>query len=172
MGTATLVGGLALALDASEAQLQFAIRAGRFEDYTPVLRGSVLTTLKRMEALQFDTEGSVFGGAWPPLAPSTIREKARLGYGGFPMLVRTTQLRKSLAGFGKNGWSILQVTPFALTFGTRVPYAEYHQQPDGATGGHLPQRQVIPDPLPDAVIEELRENVRDYLVEGRVRGRS
>jgi phage gpG-like protein len=168
---ASLIGGLALVLDANVAQVQFAIRAGRFENYAPVLNGSVLTTLRRMEEIHFDSEGGVFGGKWPPLAPGTLLAKERKGYGSNPILTRTGKLRNSLTKRGKKNGSIVKTTPFSILFGTSVPYAVYHQQPDGPAKGIIPLRQLIPDPLPDAVLEELRENVRDYLVEGRVRGR-
>lgn len=167
MSTNPIVG-LAVALDATEAQIQFALMAGRFEDYRPVLGGSVLATLREMEKLQFATEGSVFGDAWPGLAPSTIRQRERAGYGGAnPIMIRTSRLLQSLSQRSTVD-SIVKVDRFSMLFGTKVPYADFHQQTTGPGTGHIPERQIIPDPLPNEVLSQIRENVRNYLIEGRI----
>lgn len=167
MAQGDLFAALAVRLDATDAQVKFAILAGRFEDYSLVLGGAVLTTLREMEDIQFSTEGEQFGNKWPPLAPSTLDRKPA----GLPMMVRTTRLRKSLTSRAEG--SIANVSPFALEFGTSVPYAIYHQQPNGPGAGIIPLRQLIPQDnlgrLPDPVQEEIAENIRDYLIEGRIR---
>ncbi len=166
MAGPNLLGALGVVLDASEAQVKFAILAGRFEDYRPVLKGSVLKTLRRAEDLHFSTEGDIFGDPWPPLAPSTLEAKERLGFGNRPILVRTGALRSSLTS--SRGESIVRATRFALLFGTSIDYAVFHQQPDGPGAGIIPERQVIPDPLPAEVLDELRDNLRNWLIEGRI----
>ena len=158
---------LAVKLDATEAQVRFALLAKRFEDYTPVLKSNVLTTLRKMEALQFDTEGAIFGHDWPALSPNTIRDRAQKGFPSGPIMVRTTRLRKSLTQ--RSGDAIVQVEKFALVFGTHVPYADFHQHTKGPGKGIVPERQLIPNPLPEAVIQEVFQNIRDYLIEGRIR---
>ena len=166
---ADLFGRLAVALDASDAQVKFAILAGRFEDYGPVLGGAVLKTLRSAEDLQFSTEGAAFGGDWPPLAPSTLAAKERAGLGNRPMMVRTALLRNSLTT--RAAGSIAEVSRFALVFGTSVPYAVYHQQTTGPGKGIIPLRQLIPQEngeLPAAIQSEIAGNIRDYLVEGRI----
>jgi phage gpG-like protein len=172
MASNPVIAGLAVVLDASEAQVKFAILAGRFEDYRPVLRGRIRRTLNEMENLQFSTEGSAFGNPWPPLAPSTIAAKERLGFGNRPMLVRRGILRGSLAG--RNSDSIYKVSRFDLLFGTETEYAKYHQHlPENASldKGILPERQPIPvnkqGLLPQEVMDEINDNIRDYLIEGR-----
>jgi hypothetical protein len=163
---------LAFVLDASEMQVRFALLAGRFEDYTPVLQSSVVATLREMETLHFETEGGLFDKPWAPLSPETIKDRARKGYPGDPIMVREGRLKKSLAAPVRTADSIVEVSKFGLVFGTMVDYADYHQQTKGPGKGIIPERQVIPDPIPETVIEEIRENIRDYLVEGRVRRRS
>ncbi len=70
------------------------------------------------------------GGAYegnPPFAPLSARYakwKARR-YPGAPILTRSGRLRASLASVTND--SIADATADALTFGTRVPYATYHQ---------------------------------------------
>jgi phage gpG-like protein len=163
---------LAFALDASEMEVQFALLAGRFEDYSPVLKSSVVATLREMKTLHFETKGALFDKQWAALAPETIRDRARQGYPGDPIMVREGRLRQSLARAMKTPDSIVEVSRFGLVFGTSVPYADFHQQTKGPGKGIIPERQVIPDPIPEAVVEEIRENIRDYLIEGRIRRRS
>ncbi len=169
-----MAGGLtdlAIALDATEAQLQFALLAGRFEDYQPVLAGSVLTTLREMEKLHFASEGSVFNDTWDPLKPATVRERIRLGYGGpHPILIREGTLAASLTG--RHPDAVVTASRFSLLFGTKVDYAKYHQhlqENASRDKGIVPERQVIPDPLPVVVLDDIRQGIRDYLIEGRVR---
>ena len=59
---------------------------------------------------------------WPPLAPSTLREKTRLGFPLVP-LVRTGALEKSLT----DRQVAARITPQSMSWGTDVPYAKYHQ---------------------------------------------
>ncbi len=61
---------MAIVLDTTEAEVQFALVAGRFEDFSPVLGGAVLTELRDMEKAHFDSEGKAFGHKFHPLAPS------------------------------------------------------------------------------------------------------
>jgi phage gpG-like protein len=163
------IAGLSTVLDASEAQVKFALLAGRFEDYRPVLGGPILGTLREMVKIQFATEGDAFGSGWPELAPSTIRDREGKGYGGaHPIMIREGRLLKSLTVRGAEG-SIYTTDRFSLLFGTRVAYADFHQQTTGPGKGIIPERQLIPDPLPPVVLEDIRQSIRDYLIEGRIR---
>lgn len=73
-------------------------------------------------------EGGFFGGGskWPPLAPSTIKEKAREGFGMMPMMWRTGALAESLAEKDAPG-NIFMVSPNSLVVGTSIFYAPFHQ---------------------------------------------
>lgn len=152
-------------LNATGEQLLFALRAGRFSDYSVPLGGAILRLMRRVAKENFDTEGGHARGGWPPLAPSTLAERARLGYGNLPMMQRTRRLYKSLAGGRSTADSIVEVTPTSLTWGTRTPYAIYHQSDAPRT--RLPLRQVIPDPMPGYVEPELKQLLRDWIIEGR-----
>lgn len=163
------LAALSIELHASEAQIKFALLAGRFEDYGPVLGGAIVPLLRDTIKTHFATEGDAFGKGWSELAPSTIKERTRLGYGGeHPIMIRTARAVKSLTGKTKD--SLVKVSAFALLFGTSVPYGVYHQHIGGDHGkGIVPERQWIPDPLPDVVQDEIKQALRDYLVEGRIR---
>lgn len=92
-------------------------------------------------AQNFAQEGGLFGriSAWAPLAPGTVRERVRLGYGGaHPILYRTGQLAQSTSQRGTPG-NIFDVQPMRLTVGTATPYAQFHQQ--GTS--RMPARRII-----------------------------
>ena len=87
------------------------------------------------------TEGGFFapGGSWTPLAPSTVRQRTRLGYGGAsPMLWRTGGLAQSLATRSAPG-NVFEVTPTTLRVGSEVFYAGYHQRGTRK----MPRRQIV-----------------------------
>lgn len=116
-----------------------AAQAGRFRagllDLVP-LWDMFEPVMVALEERQFDTQG---GGAWPPLAESTMLQKARHGWPAEP-LVRTGDLKASLTDPGR----AFTKGPMHAEWGTDVTYAHYHQ--DGTT--KMPMRQVIPDPFP------------------------
>lgn len=97
-------------------------------------------TLEDTEHERFATEGF---GQWPPLAPSTLAEKTRLGFPITP-LVRTGALEQSLT----NREISMRLTPHSMSWGTDVPYAKYHQgYRDDASAptdeGRPPVRKVL-----------------------------
>jgi len=75
-------------------------------------------------------------GKWPPLAASTLEQKAKLGYPPDP-LVREGDLKDSL----ENAGQAAVYSPKRLVYGTDVPYAIYHQVEH--TPGRPPTRKVI-----------------------------
>lgn len=72
--------------------------------------------------------GGMFGTAsrWPPLAPSTIADKERKGYGAMPPMWRTGALAHSLAERGVSG-NIFEAGANYVVVGSSVEYAIYHQ---------------------------------------------
>ena len=83
---------------------------------------------ERLEAdnmLQMVSQGGVFpGGAWPPLAPRTIEQRVKQGYGEGPIEWRTGVLARSLAERGSMG-HVFDVGPDHVTVGTDVEYAGF-----------------------------------------------
>lgn len=78
----------------------------------------------------FQQGGSLQTPAWAPLAASTAKQKARLGYSPMP-LIRTGHLRQSFRPFYDNDQA---------GTGSEVPYSQYHE-----TGTErLPQRAMLP----------------------------
>lgn len=62
------------------------------DDVPDVLRSAV-PTIREAHRAVFSSEGSAGRGRWAPLAPRTLAERARLGFGPGPILVRTGALR-------------------------------------------------------------------------------
>lgn len=61
-------------------------------DDMPAIMLSVVPTIRAAHRSVFTSEGSAGRGAWPALAPRTIQERLRLGYGAGPKLRRTGEL--------------------------------------------------------------------------------
>ena len=112
-----------------------------WDDFKPIMR--------EIEEQQFATEGH---GEWPPLADSTLRQKAALGYPPDP-LIRTRTLYDSLTDPSRAA----QTTPRSMVWGTDVPYAHYHQD-GGSIAGRPPRRPVL-----DLTVEDRRRFERTML---------
>lgn len=91
--------------------------------------------MSAIEAERFDSEGY---GEWPPLAESTISDRARRGFAAGPILQRTRTLRDSLVDPARAS----RTTPRTMTWGTDVDYAIFHQD-GGSTPGRPPRRTVL-----------------------------
>lgn len=89
-------------------------------------------------AMNFQTEGGVFGD-WDALADATVLDRIRHGYGGEgPMLVRTGYLKDSVTKKGALD-NIFAVSANSLTLGTEDAIAGYHQ----FGTSKMPAREVI-----------------------------
>jgi phage gpG-like protein len=121
-------------------EVQFSRSFTRFAEQLTDLRDlwpGVVTDLRESIEEQFDSEGGAGkSGAWPSLSKSYAAWKSRK-FPGKPILQRTGRLVKSLTGNSPD--TIVDPKPDSLEFGTRVPYAKYHQR--GA--GKLPRRRLI-----------------------------
>ncbi len=82
----------------------------------------------------FDEEGGLSTRPWVPLRPSTVAEKARLGYSP-KMLVRTGNLRQSFQPFSDQDQAGIGAR---ASFG--VDYAQVHEE----GGGNVPARPMLP----------------------------
>lgn len=91
------------------------------------------------EGWLFNKTGSGRAAEWAPLAPSTVAERIRLGYGGdHPILWRTGALGESLAIEGAAG-NLSDIQDWSAAFGTQIPYGRFHQ-----TGTRrMPARPIV-----------------------------
>jgi len=93
------------------------------KDFTPALE-DIYQDFLEGERKQFESEGNTGSGGWAPLSPAYAAWKAQ-NFPGAPIMVRTGLLKESL--LGNNPWSVKDIQPLGATFGTRIPYAAYHQ---------------------------------------------
>lgn len=85
------------------------------------------------------SEGSKVGEKWPALAPSTQAYKAKR-FPGRPMMVRTGDLINSFTN-DKSPRNIFRHRGNQITWGSRSPYAKYHQL--GGTKKGRPPKRVL-----------------------------
>lgn len=89
--------------------------AGRLRDVQPFLR-DVERILQRSHARQFATKGREFGSAWAPRKDSLPH----------PLMDKTGRLKRSLST--RNADSVRTIRVDRIVYGTRVPYAKYHNR--------------------------------------------
>ncbi len=101
-------------------------------------------TLVREFSANFPAEGARLNDPWVALARRTLIEKARLGFGNQPILVRTGTLRDNFKQ---------EITNTYVRVFNPTPYFEYHQL--GAPP-NLPRRRMIvfPERLKQEVIAQ------------------
>lgn len=91
---------------------------------------------------------------WPALAPSTIQQRQRQGYGAGPILQRTGRLRR--------GFRVHTGTAF-LRIVNDTPYYKYHQH-DKRRGTKIPRRIMVV--LLDQDKAQFTRILRGYLSDG------
>lgn len=150
---------LQVEVDAEEAERRLDLLQERIRDLRPVFLESVIPILLDMEVNLFESEGVIATPPWSPLSAFTLMEKAKAGFGDMPIMQRTMRLYDSLTGLTPD--THLRVLAQEMTWGTTVPYAEKHQVGELP----LPVRQVIPDPVPTEVVDDIEELIDRWVSE-------
>lgn len=132
----------------------------RAENYMPVGR-KVAQVIAKSNRRQFQTRGSYYGTPWRPLAPSTLKDKARHGFTSRP-LVRTGDLKRS---FTRVPFPIQEITKTSIRVGSDNRVARWQQY-----GTHLRGRRHIPPRVMQRIGKEMNEEilrvVNDYVFKG------
>tara|TARA_Y100000310_G_scaffold333905_2_gene412439 strand:+ start:12902 stop:13381 length:480 start_codon:yes stop_codon:yes gene_type:complete len=133
----------------------------KLDDLRPFLDG-VADLLLAVMADQFDSGGGR-SASWEPLSPRYAAQK-RAKWGQRPLLVASGEMRESLT---QRGGRHIERRPLAdvLEFGSRVPYAIYHQM--GTQ--RMPQRKILD--LVDRDRRAIMKLLQRYLFTGRSGGR-
>lgn len=118
--------------------------------------------LRRNVEQHFRGEGT-HKGRWASLASSTQIQRVKMGYSaGHPILVRTGDLKRSLI-LRSNSKHILVANRKFMEFGSKIPYALYHQT---GTKTPMPARKML---LMDAkTLSRIIEDARRYIMDNRV----
>lgn len=128
--------------------------ADAVEDYRPAWP-DVQAAMEAVEEAQFSSQGAHGSGGWAPLNPRYAAYKAAT-YGAKPILERTGDLKASLTG--KTGKSVREMRRLEFQYGTRVPYAGFHQ----SGTSRMPRRKLID--LNEADKRDITRAIQRYLV--------
>jgi phage gpG-like protein len=128
----------------------------RIDDLTPAFE-RMIPALQDYIARRIHTGGTLHNlPPFAPLSPRYARYKAK-HYPNAPILVRTGRLFRSLTTNTDD--TIADIQPDHLTFGTRVPYALYHQ----LGTRKMPARPPIK--LSKPIQTQLLTILRNYLIQ-------
>ncbi len=137
-------------------------------DLRPVLRGGIDKSVSHFFKSQFDSAGGRGGSPWAPLSAATRKSRLRPGgnRGGLSRpLWDVGRLRASLVKVGPESHRVIERQRYER--GTTVPSAQYHQ-----TGTRrMPARQIVPDPLPSALVRSWLRFIEKYWMTGGVTAR-
>lgn len=111
----------------------------RFDDASPAWP-EVTRIARALMQQAIETEGrSTDFGPWKPLAPSTIEQRRKLGYGpAHPILQRSRSLYRSVIGNSDGGFTV--ETPNYLAIGSDDPHIVFHQS--RSPRSKIPRRPV------------------------------
>jgi hypothetical protein len=119
-------------LDESKVKLD-ALKTGLVTGMQPALEEVGELGSKYFGGVAFQSKGSAFGQPWAPLAASTVSEKDKAGYRGYPDMVRTSEML--------NSFSFEMTEPGVVRLYNKAPYFKYHQSADDRE--KLPRRVMI-----------------------------
>jgi hypothetical protein len=119
-------------LDESKVKLD-ALKVGLVSGMEPALIEVGELGSKYFGGVAYQSKGSAFGLPWDALSSSTIDEKDRAGYRGYPDMVRT--------GAMMNGFSYEIPEPGAVRLFNDTPYFAYHQS--SKERSKIPRRVMI-----------------------------
>lgn len=141
--------------------------AGRFSNFIPVLGGRVDVLARRLIRRMFETEGRASGqGRWAALSE---RYKLRRQFPDRPLLRQTDDLYNALVKKGDvNQELILERNRYSLSVSTAAGRirARFVGHQLGVPDFNVPARPMIPDPLPQTFISQVRQAVKSYIVRG------
>lgn len=145
------------------AELTLLALPQRMKNLRPFMQQTVAPLFNRMEQQHFDTKGAAFGHPWAPWAASTKLARLRKGNAGKGLLRDTDALYNAIFR-DRASDDRLKVVGGRLRFqaNVKVPYAIYHQ----VGTQFMPDRQVIPDPLPPMFLRQLRTQLKRFLLTG------
>lgn len=149
----------------SAAEKTLAALPNRLRNLRPVMQRGIAPAFNRMEERHFKSKGAAFGRRWAPWAASTLAARIKKGNASKGIMRDTDHLYRTLLR-GREADSRLRLISggLRLDFNIGVPYAIYHQ----VGTSRMPERQIIPDPLPRSFMQECRAILREFVLTGRV----
>lgn len=136
----------------------------RLKNLPVVMKSSVAPATERMLRRHWNSRGAAFGHTWAPWADATLRKRMAKGNVSKGILRDEDNLFKAVfrAARSKN---LVQVSRgdvlWKYTVGSSI--AIYHQ----VGTQFMPERQVVPYPLPEGFRKEVRGIIRDFILTGK-----
>jgi len=141
--------------------------AGRFSNFIPVMGGRVDVLARGLIRRMFDTEGRASGqGRWARLTDRYLRRRQ---FPDRPLLRQTDELYNALTRKGDINQELeLSRNRYSLSVSTAAGrvLARFIGHQLGLPAKNLPARPMIPDPLPQTFIQQVRRAVKAYIVRG------
>lgn len=137
----------------------------RLADLRPLMKKVVAPEAETMLLRHWNSQGRAFGHPWAPWSEYTLARRTKKGNAAKGILRDTDHLFKTLFR-ARSADSRLQVVPggIRLSLNTGVHYAIFHQ----VGTEYMPDRQVIPDPIPPSFVRRFRAIVKEFILTGRV----
>lgn len=138
---------------------------GRLRGLRRLMIQGIAPAVNRMLKRHWDSKGAAFGHAWAPWAPSTLAARIRKGNASKGLLRDTDHLFRVLFRVRSTDDRLKVVAGgLRLQLNTGVPYGIFHQVGTST----MPERQIIPDPLPGSFVRTVRDIVRVYMLTGKI----
>lgn len=149
----------------TKAQRLLAELPNRLANLRPLMQRVVVPEVDRMMLRHWNSKGAAFGRPWAPWAAATLAKRKRKGNTAKGILRDTDHLFKALFR-ARASDSRLRSVPggIRLALNTGVRHAIFHQ----LGTENMPERQVIPDPLPVTFVRHVRALIKDYVLTGAV----
>lgn len=152
-------------IDAEAAERRFARIAGRFARFGPGVADRVEALFHAAMRKQYQSRGRWGGMRWANLKSETVRRKKLAGTYHKGVLRHSDRLFDA-AVHGVRPDFDMEIENDAVRAVIRVPYAARHQE--GTK--RMVARPLIPDPMPDSFLSDLRNVISGYLFEVELGG--
>jgi hypothetical protein len=137
----------------------------RLRNLRPLMQEAIAPEVNAMLKRHWDSKGAAFGHRWAPWAASTKRARIRKGNADKGLLRDTDHLFQAVFRARSTDDRLRIINGgLRLQLNTGVPYAIFHQ----VGTQFMPERQVIPNPLPNTFIRRVRAVIREFLLTGKV----
>jgi hypothetical protein len=138
----------------------------RLQNLRPLMQRVIAPEVNNMLLKWWNSKGRAYGrSGWAEWAEATLAKRTRKGNVSMGILRDTDHLFKTLFR-ARSADSRLRLIPggIKLSLNIVVRYAIFHQ----LGTENMPERQVIPDPLPAVFIKRIRSLVREFVLTGKV----
>lgn len=136
---------------------------GRFAKMAAVMEERLKPMFREAIIKQFETEGAWGGDPWLALSDETIERKTRKGTLERGIMRDSMRLFEAFSEPDSPDFDV-EIKGNTFSYVIRVPYAWRHQEGQE----RLPMRQIIPDPMPESFIAQMRNVISGYILEAEL----